>query len=93
MHPHFCFVHELSQCLVVATAESVLSLCVWVFVMALATRDVAHGCMWVVALRGILRSVGLAHGVAITPVLLLFRELSTVTVYDKAAVCNKVVKV
>lgn len=59
----------------------------------MATRDVAHGCVWVVALRGILRSVGLAHGMAITAVLLLFRELSTVTVYNKAAVCNKVVKV
>lgn len=60
--------------------------------MALVTRDVAHGCVWVVALWCILCGVGLAHGVATTPVLLLFRELNTVTVYDKAAVCIKAVK-
>jgi hypothetical protein len=59
---------------------------VWVLVMALATRDVAHGRVWVVALWGVLRGVGLAHGVAIAPELLLFRELNTVTVYNKAAV-------
>jgi len=75
------------------SAEAVLFLRVWVLVMALATRDAAHGCVWVVTLWGVLRGVGLAHGVAITPVLLLFRELNTVTVYDKAAVCDKAVRV
>lgn len=68
-----------------------LFLCVWVLVIALLTRDVVHGCVWVVALRGILRSVGLAHGVAITSELLLFSELSAITVYDEAAICNKAV--
>jgi len=70
----------------------VLSLCVWVLVMALATRDVGHRGVRVVALRGILRGVGLAHGVAVTFELLLFSELSAVTVYDEAAVCNKAVR-
>jgi len=64
----------------------VLPLRVWVLVMALATSDAAHRCVWVVALWSVLRGVGLAHGVTITPVLLLFRELNTVTVYDKAAI-------
>lgn len=66
-------------------------LCVWIFVIALATRDVVHGCVGVVALRGILRSVGLAHSAAITSELLLLSELSAVTVYDEAAICNKAV--
>jgi len=70
----------------VATPETVLFLCIWVLVISLATRDVVHGCVWVVALGGILRGVGLAHGVAIPSVLLLFSELSAITVYDEAAV-------
>jgi len=71
---------------VVGTTETVVPLCVWVLVIALATRDVVHGCVWVVALRGILRGVGLAHRMAITSELLLFSELSAVTVYDEAAI-------
>jgi hypothetical protein len=77
---------------VVVRAEAVLLLCVWVLVMALVTRDVGQGCVGVVALRGILRGVGLAHSVAITFVLLLFSELSAVSVYNEAAVCNKAVR-
>ena len=73
----------------VATAEAVLFLCVWVLVIALAARDVVQGCMWVVALRGILGGVGLAHSVAITSENLFFSELSAVTVYDEAAIWNK----
>lgn len=84
---HFRFVRESSHnALVVGSTKAVLPLRVWVLVMALATSDAAHRCVWVVALWGVLRGVGLAHGVAITPVLLLFRELNTVTVYDKAAI-------
>jgi hypothetical protein len=72
-------------------AEAMLFLCIWVLVMALATRDTLQGCVCVVALRGILRSVGLAHSVLVTSELLFFSELSAVTVYDEAAVCNKAV--
>jgi len=75
-----------AQWLVVGSAKAVLLLRVWVLVMALATNDAAQRCVWVVALWRVLRGVGLAHGVAITPVLLLFCELNTVTVYDKAAI-------
>ena len=83
-----CFASSVAvtSCLVVATAKAVLLLCVWVLVIALATRDVVQGCVWVVALRSILGGVGLAHSVAITSEPLLFSELSAVTVYDEAAI-------
>jgi hypothetical protein len=70
----------------VRSSEAMLLLGVWVLIMALATHDVSHGGVWVVTLRGVPPGVGLAHGVATTFVPLLFGELSTVAVYDDAAV-------
>jgi hypothetical protein len=61
--------------------------------MTLATRNAGHRCMWVVSLRGVPASVGLAHSVAITPVLLFLSELSAVALYYDTAVCNKKVRV
>ena len=75
----------------VVTTEAMFLLCIWVLVMALLTRNVVQGLVCVVATRGIVRSVGLTHGVAIAFVPLFFGELNAVTVYDEAAVCNKAV--
>jgi len=70
----------------IGSAEAVFFLRVGVLVMTLATRNAGHRCMWVVPLRGVPASVGLAHSVAITPVLLFLSELSAVAMYYDTAV-------